>query len=274
MNIPNTPYPKPSHQTAGPAPEFCYDPAALARIEAQAERFASLAALAAGMVHSLSNIFAPILISAEILRRQSVEKRTADCFASISAGVSSGTELVKHLLLLSGDQCCEHSECDLRDIARSILTTCRRSAHRKGTFEAKIDPGLWPVRGDPCQLRAALTDLIAFSDFMGSTACRVCVEANNLLFAPPSQQSHANEDPTSFIRFRVTHPNLQIPPQLVTRLFDPFTTHTMHDPDRGFGLSIAYGIVKSHNGLLDVDRHLNGALVFNLYLPAVHSARR
>ena len=59
------------------------------------------------------------------------------------------------------------------------------------------------------------------------------------------------------------------PPELLPRIFDPFFTPTESGKGTGLGLSIAYGIIRQHNGWIEVHSEPGAGTRFDLHLPAI-----
>ena len=59
-----------------------------------------------------------------------------------------------------------------------------------------------------------------------------------------------------------------IPPDAITRIFEPFYTTKEVGKGTGLGLAIAYGIVQEHGGQISAANHPEGGAMFTVELPA------
>ena len=59
-----------------------------------------------------------------------------------------------------------------------------------------------------------------------------------------------------------------IAPEALPRIFDPFYTTKDNQGGTGLGLAVCSGIVKEHDGWIDVEDAPNGGSVFRIYVPA------
>jgi signal transduction histidine kinase len=58
-----------------------------------------------------------------------------------------------------------------------------------------------------------------------------------------------------------------IPPEIVDKIFEPFFTTKRPGEGTGLGLSVAYGIVQQHGGIIRAENSPVGGAVFVVQLP-------
>jgi CheY-like chemotaxis protein len=69
------------------------------------------------------------------------------------------------------------------------------------------------------------------------------------------------------VRIDVADTGTGIEPAARARIFEPFYTTKPHGQGTGLGLAIVYGIVKNHNGFVDLATEVGAGTTFSLYLP-------
>src|SRR5262249_37290560 len=60
-----------------------------------------------------------------------------------------------------------------------------------------------------------------------------------------------------------------IPPEVLSRIFEPFYTTKDVGKGTGLGLAISYGIVQEHGGHIAAVNHADGGAIFTVELPAI-----
>jgi CheY-like chemotaxis protein len=81
--------------------------------------------------------------------------------------------------------------------------------------------------------------------------------------------STTRSDKEAILRVRDTGPG--VPPHLVPYLFTPFFTTKAPGEGTGLGLSLSYGLVKAHGGVLEYEAPAEGGAEFRVTLPLFHS---
>ena len=87
-------------------------------------------------------------------------------------------------------------------------------------------------------------------------------------YASTSHEAHAG----TFLVVRISDTGSGIPQEIIDKIFDPFFTTKALGEGTGLGLSTVLGIVKSHDGFLNVQSELGKGSTFEIFLPVATKA--
>ncbi len=73
----------------------------------------------------------------------------------------------------------------------------------------------------------------------------------------------------NWIKLSVSDTGAGIAPENIPYIFEPFFTTKELGKGSGLGLAQVYGIVKQHNGFIDVTSEVDKGTTFAIYLPAI-----
>jgi PAS domain S-box-containing protein len=235
----------------------------------KANKLESIGILAGGLAHDLNNSLTAVLGNISLAKRSS----------------RPGEDV--HRRLTEAETACLQA----RDVTQQLLTFARGGVPvRKPTAisqllkewagfalsgsnvqcEFKIDEKLWPVEIDEGQIGRVINNLIINAQQAMPEGGRVTIRATNDTVGPNALAKGLPLEEGQYVRIEVRDTGMGIPEPYLPKIFDPY--FTTKQKGSGLGLSIAYSVVKSHNGYIAVDSKLGEGTAFVVYLPASTTA--
>jgi signal transduction histidine kinase len=232
----------------------------------RAQRLESIGTLASGIAHDLNNMLSPVLLSVEVMR-QVVPPELQDVVDTIETSVERASGVVRQVLTfargIEGERVPLQPKNMIREIEKIIGETFPRSIQ----IQTCVPSGLSLIEGDATQLHQVLLNLcLNARDAMpdgGTLSIEVDqfeVDAQYASMTPGAQAGR-------YVRLRVGDTGTGIPRHLLEKIFDPFFTTKPIGKGTGLGLSTVVGIVRSHDGLIDVHSEVGKGTTFEILLP-------
>ncbi|WP_309732726.1 response regulator [Chamaesiphon sp. OTE_75_metabat_556] len=236
----------------------------------RAQRLESLGTLASGIAHDLNNILTPILSVAQLLplRLTNIDDRSQNLLKILESSARRGADLIKQILSfargIEGKRVCLQPHHLLIDIQKIVQQTLPKSIE----IDTDIAADLWTVLGDMTQLHQVLMNLCVNARDAMPQGGTLSIQATNCSIDETFARNHLDATVGNYVAITVADTGTGIQPQLLHRIFDPFFTTKEIGKGTGLGLSAVMGIVKSHDGFLDVQSQVNQGTKFQIYIPA------
>ncbi len=241
------------------------------RLEAQlrqAQKMESIGTLAGGIAHDFNNMLAIINGYAEVcmtrpaIQQDEVLKRY---MREIHGAAQRAVGLVQRILTFSRKAEVRVIPLHLNKLLRELGNLLSETFPRTVCFDLDLQDNLPQLLADQNQMQQVIMNLcVNARDAMpkGGTITiqtRVCkgVELAQLQANPA----------LDYVCLQVSDTGIGIPQEIIQRIFEPFFTTKQDSGGTGLGLAMVYGIIQSHNGLLDVRSTPGVGSSFILYFP-------
>lgn len=241
----------------------------------ETQKLESLGVLAGGVAHDFNNLLTGILGHANLVRIQLASDHSAQAsLQQIENASLRAAELCRQMLAYSGRGRLAVRPAELGELVRDTAALLDLSLARRARLHYELAPGLPRVVADLTQIRQIVMNLVlnaseALVDGDGDITLRTrLVRAHPALFA---HCVFAPESPHGdYVLLEVSDTGCGMPRETLARIFDPFFTTKF--TGRGLGLAAVLGIVRGHQGALQVESEPGRGTTFRLYFPAAPDA--
>ena len=225
----------------------------------QNDKMASIGQLVSGVAHELNNPLTSIAGLTELLlERELPPAFPREHLRVIHDQAERAGRIVRNLLTFARKGVPEKAPVDLNDVAArtSLLIVYELQLHGI-ELEQALDAAPIVVLGDRYELQQVLLNLItnavqAVSGLPPGRARKIVIVTSRT-------------DGQAVLRVRDTGPG--VPPHHTPHLFTPFFTTKGPGQGTGLGLSLSYGLVQSHGGVLSYEPPPEGGAEFRVVLP-------
>ncbi len=231
----------------------------------QADRLASLGQLAASVAHEINNPVSGVLNLSMLLERLMAggnyppgrEAEFRKYLALISSETARVGRIVSDLLAFSRRSKPQRAPADLNKLVR---TTLGLTDHKLRMINAEtvlqLQEDLPPVECDASQMQQVILNLV----LNGAQAMQT---RGGGTLTIRTQLSADKENAELYIQ----DTGEGIAPENLAKIFDPFFTTKADAKGVGLGLAVLYGIVKAHDGEVEVASEKNQGTTFTVTLP-------
>jgi signal transduction histidine kinase len=234
----------------------------------QSQKMEAVGQLAAGVVHDFNNILTIIHGNASLLKDQlGPDPSYANSVNDIIVAAERAARLVRQLLAFSRKQVLKPEVLNLGRVVANLEEMLKRLLGDHITLEMKAAPGLPPVHADLGMMEQVVLNLSVNARDAMPKGGGLTVGIDAIAITHDDAQKHAEIRPGQYICLSVSDTGCGIAPELLPRIFDPFFTTKEIGKGTGLGLATVYGIVKQHNGWVDVQSALDQGTTFRIFLP-------
>lgn len=233
----------------------------------QAQKLQAIGTLAGGIAHDFNNLLMAILgYTSLILMDIDPGHRHYEKLKIIEKQVQSGADLTKQLLGFARGGKYEVKPTDINELLIESSEVFGRTK-RDIVIHRKLQDDLYAVEVDRSQIEQVLLNLYINAWHAMPSGGELYLETQNIIF----DESHTNRypiKPGQYIKISITDTGIGMDEATKQRIFEPFFTTREMGRGAGLGLASVHGIIKNHNGMINVYSEKGKGTTFNIYLPA------
>jgi len=232
-------------------------------------RLAAVGQLAAGIAHDFNNILGTIILYSEsLLKKLELSPENNERMTMIFNQARRGAMLTSQILDFSRRSVMEPRPIDLGkflgEIEKLLVGTISASIQiRMIAPEKRI-----VICADPTRLQQIFINLALNAKDAMPAGGDLRFELSRIQVLPNSPPPYRDMPPGEWIKIEVADDGVGIPPHIQNHIFEPFFSTKGPGKGTGLGLAQVYGIVKQHQGYIDVDSKVGKGTTFTMYFPA------
>jgi len=227
----------------------------------QAQRLEALGTFAGGIAHDFNNLLAVILGRTELALLELADPRaTKEHLDEVLLSGMRARDLVARILTFGRRGTGSGEPCDVALATAETVRRMRGSLPERIRLQVELEPETWAGL-DEIQVQQLVSNL-----------------ASNAVLAMDSRggtlEVRVARRPDGDVELRVRDEGCGMPPEVLTRAFEPFFSTRAIGSGTGLGLSVVHGIVRECGGSIEVESHPGQGTTFRVRLPAVtHTVR-
>lgn len=236
----------------------------------QAQQLESIGRLAGGIAHDFNNLLMGIIGYASLIKDElGAQDRHYNDICEIENAAQRASEITRQLLLYSRRAAGQPVEVNLNDVIAVALDALSHGLPPGVRLRQELGDGLPAVLLDPMQFHQVLSNLI-------DNACEAMSQEGEVVlqtyFSERQESDVLTQTPEKSGRFVVValrDSGVGIAAENLQLIFEPFYSTKHVGKGSGLGLATAYGIVRTHGGVIHVKSEPGKGTEFRLYFPAV-----
>jgi PAS domain S-box-containing protein len=233
----------------------------------QSQKMEAIGQLAGGVAHDFNNILTVIHGHATLLGMTELDKNGARSAQQILQAAERAAALTRQLLAFSRRQIIQPKRLDMNLTVSNMIDMLGRLLGEDVALQLNYSPVPATIEADSGMMEQVLLNLaVNARDAMprgGQLAIRIAVVEVDRAHV----QRHPEARTGRFVCVSKSDTGCGIPQENITRIFEPFFTTKEVGKGTGLGLATVYGIIKQHQGWIEVESEVGKGTTFRIYMP-------
>jgi PAS domain S-box-containing protein len=240
----------------------------------QGQKVEAIGTLTGGIAHDFNNILTALMGYGALLKMAIKRGRQRGYVDQILSASQKAADLVQNLLAFSRQQTISLKPVSVNEIIRKTQNLLKRLLTEDIVIKTQLAAENIIIMADATQIDQILFNLATNARDAMPQGGAFTVETKAVELSEEFQHLHGYEKPGRYVLLSVSDTGVGIDEATREKIFDPFFTTKEVGKGTGLGLSTVYGIVKQHNGFINVYSEPNMGTTFHIYLPAIDKASK
>ncbi len=237
----------------------------------QSQKLEAVGQLASGVAHDFNNMLSVIRGNIELVLTNSAGLSTSvcECLKQAIAATDRAATLTRQLLAFSRKQVLQRKPLNLGEVIGNLTKMLNRIIGEDIQLQCQFATRPLFVEADVGLLEQAIFNLAVNARDAMPRGGRLQITTERACIDETYCRSHPEGRPGHFACLSVSDTGVGIPTESLPLIFEPFFTTKEPGKGTGLGLATVLGIVKQHQGWIEVSSRVDEGTTFKVFLPEV-----
>jgi PAS domain S-box-containing protein len=236
----------------------------------QAQKMEAMGQLAGGVAHDFNNILATMLMELGLLREEpGLSEDVRAGLHDLVTSVGRATGLTRQILAFSRRQLMQMKPLRLDGLLTDLHKMLGRMLGETIQVDLHAAPESSAIKGDGGMIEQVVMNLCVNARDAMPAGGRIELRVENVTLGESEIAGNPEARMGRFVCLSVTDTGCGMNEQVRQHLFEPFFTTKDTGKGTGLGLSTVYGIVKQHDGWIEVESQEGKGSTFQVLIPAL-----
>ena len=234
----------------------------------QAQKMEAVGELTGGIAHDFNNILTGIILNSELLKMKMEKDNPLRAHAEQTVEQAlKAANLIQGLLAFSRKQALNLQFTNLRDVIASTKKLLLRIMREDIELKISIPEKDLTIMADGVQIEQVLINLATNARDAMPNGGTLTIEATDIEMDNGFINTHDFGKGGRYALITVTDTGTGMDENTQKKIFEPFFTTKEVGKGTGLGLAMVYGLIKQHEGYIDLYSEPGKGTAFKIYLP-------
>jgi signal transduction histidine kinase/CheY-like chemotaxis protein len=235
----------------------------------QSQKLETIGKLSSGMAHDFSNLLSSIFGSVNLLRKRIPDNdNIIKLIDNIESCSIRARDLTKGLLSFGKPTPKRKELINPNLLLTEISKVVNHTFPKNITFENNIEDKLFNILGNGTEIYQILLNLCVNAKESIEKSGKIILSGKNIEIDKKNNVNYPLLHDGKYVWLSVSDSGSGISEDNLLKIFDPYFSTKMKESGSGLGLYVTYGIIKAHNGEVEVSSKVGKGTTFDVFIPA------
>ncbi|MFY9223671.1 MAG: GAF domain-containing protein [Blastocatellia bacterium] len=234
----------------------------------QAQKMESIGTLAGGIAHDFNNILGGVLGYTSFIKTKMNKMDPLYRYINIiESSAKRAADLTQQLLAFARGGKYHVQVLDLNALVKEAVELIESTISKNIKLKLDLAKNKLVVEVDGGQIIQTIVNMCINARDAMPEGGYLSLSTTNVTLDEQFTYKHPGSKVGRYILFRISDTGMGMTEETKQRIFEPFFTTKRDKKGTGLGLAMVYGIIKNHNGYIDVESETGLGTTFSIYLP-------